>query len=51
MKTMATVEENEAKMIAGIKVTGTNDGTDNPDANRDDGDGNDDGDAMLTNGT
>ena len=50
-KTMSTVEEDKAKTIAAIDVEGTNNGTDNPGANKDggDGDGNSDGGAMLTN--
>jgi hypothetical protein len=45
-KLMATVEEDEAKMIAAIDVEGMKDGADDPDANKhgSDGDGNGDGD-------
>ena len=56
-KTMAAVEEDEAKTIAAIDVGRMNNGADDPDANKDgyDGDGNGDGDddgvAMLANGT
>ena len=55
MKTTATVEEDEAKTIAVIDVGRMNNGADDPDAYKDgydgDGDGNDDGVAMLVNGT
>ena len=43
-KTTATVEKDEAETIAAIDVGGTNDGADNPDANKDGGDGDGDGD-------
>jgi hypothetical protein len=53
-KTTATVEEDEAKTIAVIDVGRMNNGAD-PDANKDgydgNGDSNDDGIAMLVNGT
>jgi hypothetical protein len=41
MKTTATVEEDEAKIITAIDVGRMNNGADNPDANKDgyDGDG------------
>ena len=39
-----TVKEDEAETIAAIDVGGTNDGADNPDANKDGGDGDGDGD-------
>ena len=50
-KTMATVEEDKAKTIATIVVEGTNDGADDPDANKDgsDNDGDGDGGTMLVN--
>ena len=50
-KTMATVEEDRAKTIAAIDIEGTNDGADDPDANKDggDGDGGGDGGTMLAN--
>ena len=55
MKTTATVEEDEAKTIAAINVGRMNNGADDPDANKDgydgDGDGDDNGVAMLANGT
>jgi hypothetical protein len=48
-------EEDEAKTIAAIDVGRMNNGADNPDANKDvydgDGDSDDDGVAMLANGT
>ena len=47
-KTAATVEEDEAKTIATIDVRHTNNGADDPDANKDGYDGN--GVAMLANG-
>ena len=54
-KTTATVEEDEAKTIAVIDFGHMNNGADDPDANTDgydgDDDGNDDGIAMLVNGT
>ena len=54
-KTTATVEEDEAKTIAAIDVGRMNNGADDPDTNKDsydvDGDGNDNGVAMLANGT
>ena len=54
-KTTATVEEDEAKMIAAIDVGRMNNGADDPDANKigydGDDDGGDDGVAMLANGT
>ena len=55
-KTTATVEEDEAKTIATINVGRMKNGADDPDANKDgydhgDGDGDDDGIAMLANGT
>ena len=53
-KTTATVEEDEAKTIAAINVGRMNNGADDPDANKDgydgDGDGDDNGVAMLANG-
>jgi hypothetical protein len=39
MMTMMTVEEDKAKIIAAIDVGGTNDGADDPDMNKDGGDG------------
>ncbi len=55
MNTTAIMEEDEAKMIAAIDVGRMNNGADDPDANTDgydgDDDGNDDGIAMLVNGT
>jgi len=54
-KMTATVEEDEAKTIAAIDVGRMNNDADDPDANKDgydgDGDGNDNGVAMLANGT
>jgi hypothetical protein len=56
MKTTAKVEEDEAKTAA-INVGRMNNGADDPDANKDgydgdsNGDGDDDGVAMLANGT
>ena len=52
-KTTATVEEDEAKTIAVMDISRMNNGADDPDANKDgyDGDGDDDGIAMLANGT
>jgi hypothetical protein len=54
-KTTATVEEDEAKTFAAINVKCMDNGADDPDANKDgydsDGDGDDDGFAMLANGT
>ncbi len=49
----ATVEEDEAKTIAVIDFGHMNNGADDRDANKDgyDGDGDDDGIAMLANGT
>jgi len=48
------VEEDEVKTIAAINVGCMNNGADDPDANKDgydgDGDGGDDGVAMLANG-
>jgi hypothetical protein len=48
------VEEDEAKTIAAINVGRMNNGADDPDANKDgydgDGDGDDNGVAMLANG-
>jgi hypothetical protein len=41
---MATVEEDRAKTIAAIDIEGTNDGADDPDANKDGGDGDGGGD-------
>ena len=43
-KPMATVEEDRAKTIAAIDIEGTNDGADDPDANKDGGDGDGGGD-------
>jgi len=43
-KTMATVEEEEAETIAAIDNGGTNDGAEDPDANKDGGEGNGDRD-------
>ena len=55
MKTTATVEEDKAKTIAAINVGRMNNGADDPDANKDgcdgDGDSDDNGVAMLANGT
>ena len=50
-KPMATVEEDRTKTIAAIDIEGTNDGADDPDANKDggDGDGGGDGGTMLAN--
>ena len=50
-KMTATVDKDEAKMIAVIDVGGTNDGADDPDMNNDGGDDDGDGSAMLANGT
>jgi len=44
-----TVEEDEAKTIAAIDVGGINNGAENPDANKDNYDGDGDGVAMLAN--
>ena len=46
MKLTATVEEDEAKMIAAIDIGGTKDGADDPDANKDGSDS--DGKVMVT---
>jgi len=55
MTTTATVEEDEAKMIAAIDFGRMSNCADDPDANTGsydgDGDGDDDGVAMLANGT
>jgi len=54
-KTTATVEEDEAKTIAAIDVGCMNNGADDQDANKDgydgDGNGDEDGVAMLANDT
>ena len=54
-KTMATVEEDEAKTFAVIDVVRMNNGADDPDAYKEGydgaGDGDDDGVVMLANGT